>query len=158
MAKPFVLCVLTIVIGVSIFLVLRINKNMAVTIVDFNTAKVSLDSSGFSVKKKESMDVIEKNTVSLSPILCRTADSMGFFVQVGLTLLYEADSLKTEIIEKEEGIGYLTKLVFAKLTPSQIAMDEVRLELTEKIDSLIRKGRLAGLEFSTFDIVPPEIK
>ncbi|MBL8027755.1 MAG: hypothetical protein JNL74_15135 [Fibrobacteres bacterium] len=96
--------------------------------------------------------------VEIPSLLCPTADSLGFKVLAALTL-YAADSVAlTEIKEKREGVEKLVQFAFSALLPSQIEAERVKERVIELVNGYLKKGRITGVVFTHFDIVPPETK
>lgn len=91
---------------------------------------------------------------AILPVACRTADTAGHSLLVGVKLIYEKGPLDREIRTRENNIIHLLKFVFSGRVPSQIEADPVRAEIKDRINAFLSTGQVRDVIFTTLDIIP----
>jgi flagellar basal body-associated protein FliL len=99
-----------------------------------------------------------KRNFAVGPVVCATADTARHGLRVGLRLVYSGDALEAELRQKQENIERIIRFVFVRKQLTQIDAESARQELLEKINAFLTEGKVEDLVFTTFDILPMEMR
>ncbi|OGS34218.1 MAG: hypothetical protein A2293_14210 [Elusimicrobia bacterium RIFOXYB2_FULL_49_7] len=156
----FLLPGLLLLVILGLFIRNNLHQRVAVSYETVKSAAPSLE------KKKRTETIPLPDTLSrtlpagqraeyvLAPIHCRTADTSGLSLLIGLRLVFEKGPLSAEMADKEDNIIRLVKFVFSDKVPAQIDIPRVRSEILGRLNAFLTSGKVVDILFTTFDIIP----